>query len=212
MAKENNDFIEASQVIAIHIERYNRQIDRLLAVLNYSIDDVHNKLVDRREYYKARERKIKAYMDALQTLSQKEKLLQFHNTGFQIEIIEEKIVVNQYHSKYDLSKLNFDEQLRLYNLMKIAKRTAIEISSIKLSTKEDEQQQQVTDIEYDEVPNIEKIQKEELPAPSQTGGVTAADPTSRLRQELKKMAARNFKEAGAILTEDEEKFIENDSR
>src|SRR5437868_238000 len=115
MFKEQKEFTRANEVIAIHVERYNSQINRLLTVTDY-LKELSGS-VDRREFYRAKERKLKAYTDCINTLYQKERILQFHNTGFQVEIIEEKIEIHQSINPYDITHLSFEEQLELYQLI-----------------------------------------------------------------------------------------------
>ena len=206
LSKEHNEFVKAHEVIIIHLQRYNSQIKRLLEVCDYTEADLLSGHVSQNQFFKAREAKIRAYSDCINTIIQKEKLLQFHNSGFEIEVIHEKVEIRSTRSGYDISRLCLEEQVELYELMKKAKKSSNEIAAIQFNKVEEII---IEDAEYEvcEVPNITYMKQEQLPETPSAFSITSNDPTIRLRESLERLAAKRFKEAGASLTEDEKRLI-----
>jgi|GEM_PF-6127343 len=207
MSRRTEEFSRPLEVIPIHIERYNKQIQRLLAVSDHSKDDISRGSVSKKEYFRAREERIKSYNDCLNTMFQKERLLQFHNSGFQIEVVDETIQVNIKKSKYDFSNLSVEELSRMNHLLTKAKKNEFELIGI---TANQSQSNQVTDTvnldnHIEERANIEDIQHEDPPIEP----TIPLLPSQRLKVALDKLAATKFKEAGAKLDTEEEDLIGN---
>jgi hypothetical protein len=207
MKKEGNEFIKALQVVALHIERYSRQIDRLLAVQCCSDEGYESGKVGKTQYYRQRNRKIKAYSDCIDTLIQKERLLQFHNTGFKISISEEKTEINYTtQPKWDLSALSDEEQTEILELMlKAKKNQSIPLSITPYTGKQDETCEAAEIVE--ERPNIELIKQIEAPVIAEFS-LRRVDPVTKLHQIINKVAAKRFNEVGT-LTEEEENLLKN---
>lgn len=205
----NTNFSKAEEVIPIHVARYNNQVAKLLATRCIDISEVDGCIVTWKEYYMALEKKINAYMSAIQSLFQKETLLQYHKDDFIINInTEETILIKDVKPKIDLSKLTFDEQVELYELIKKSRQDENEIVGVIQPNKETlELIEEVKEIPA-EIPNIQFIKVEQQPALPYRSQVTAADPTVKLRETLARRAAQRFKEAGGTLTAEEEKLLE----
>jgi hypothetical protein len=130
-----------SEVVALHIQRYNKQIKKLLAVEELDQDMINSEEeggITYEAWMKSREKKIKAGYLAMETMFQKERLLQLHNKNFnfnfnQTETIKE---VKTVKAIPDLSKLTFDEQVELYELMMEAKEDENENISVKVINQE----------------------------------------------------------------------------
>jgi hypothetical protein len=209
MKKEANEFIKAVQVVALHIERYSRQIDRLLSVTTSSDEDYDNGKVSKTQFYRQRNKKIKAYNDAIDTLIQKERLLQFHSSGFKISISEEKTEIN-YHTqpKWDLSALSDEEQVEILELMlKAKKNQSIPLSITPYTGKQDESIEAAEVVE--ERPNIELIKQIEAPVIAEFS-LRPVDPVTKLHQIINKVAAQRFGEVGT-LSEEEKNLYRLDS-
>ncbi|MBZ5859444.1 hypothetical protein [Flavihumibacter profundi] len=209
MGKRADQFIQVVEVIPIHIHRYNSIIDRLLKMKDYSLDDLIRGRVDKSDYYKAKERRIRAYSDCISTMIQKEKILQYHNPGFQLEVINEKIEVKSSKPEYDLTKLTLDEQIEVLEFIKKTKQAEYNLLSVIQGNREDQVVTEDVAAEIVETANIEQIKQKELPAmPLQT--ITTFDPTAKLRESLKKIAALKLKEIGGKLDQEEEKYLSNE--
>lgn len=208
MPRNGNEFIKITEIIPIHIERYNRQIDRLLAITDYSKEELKLCFIDTREYYRAREQRIRAYSDCINTMIQKERVLQYHNSGFQLEVIDERIEIRQVKTPYDISKLSFDEQVGLLQLMKKAKRDQNFIAPIAIGNAQLEVKQLEEVQEVNEVTNIDLIKHE---APAENTELILPfkiDPVTRLKENLNRLAANRFKEVGGKLDMEEERLIQ----
>lgn len=183
-------------VEGLHLRRYNNSINRLLAVSEGDYEDPDE----------GRRAQITAFMQALDTLYQKEKLLQFHSKNFKIEINNEtNINVDNTPKKgpvIDISKLSFEEKVELYELMKAAR-------------KEDEAEymDDVIDVEAEVVTEEEKVIEEPNIAKIKTISrgidedkpktVTVDDPIAKLKASLRKQAVKEFEKANANLDKDE---------
>lgn len=115
-------------LIGLHLERYNREVERLI-----------NK--DFSAFGPLLERKIKsgAYMDVLDTLHQKEKLLQLHSKQTVIRFNQRNSInINEIESKFDLQELDFEEKRRLMELLLKSKTSdGDEVISVILNDKDD---------------------------------------------------------------------------
>lgn len=215
-----SQFSKAQEVIPLHIARYNRIIEKCLAVQDaddmYTEEEAEEMLIENpKQYWYLREKKVRAYSDAINTLIQKEELLQYHNKDFNIQInIEEETEINQIiRPSIDVSRLDFEEQLQLLELMKKAKKNDFDLLAI-TQGEQAKEEDKIIEAVVTSVPkaNVEDIKIEKLPEPPVKSIVTASDPTIRLRQSLALLAAQRFKEAGGQLTDDEEKLINKDGK
>lgn len=205
------------QVKMIHVRRYNRQINRLLATEELDFDkisvDKDGDLIGEYSYdewFASREKKKTNYWNAIAALQQKEKVLQFHNDGFEFEInTEENVNVVDKKPKYDVTKLTFEEQLELYELMKKAKKGENELLSVVESVKS--LSQEVQDAEAVVIPpaNIEQIAHEKLEVVVEKP-TFVIDPTARLKERMKQIAARTLQGIGGHLDDTEKRFLEDD--
>jgi hypothetical protein len=208
--KEQNEFIKVNEVIPMHIQRYNNQIYRLLEVEDYTEDDLLTGKITKRQYYTARERKIKAYSDCIATIIQKEKVLQFHNTGFEFEVVEEKIEIKETKTKFDPYLLTFDECLEMHKLIEEAKEQQNYLPPITVYDNVPETKLIDNDNMMAEVVNVELIKHEQPPVPNNIGSAKL-DPIQKLKDSINRLAAKKFKEAGGTLDEDEEKLIDTNT-
>lgn len=139
-------------LIGLHLERYNREVERLI-----------NK--DFSAFGPLLERKIKsgAYMDVLDTLHQKEKLLQLHSKQTVVRFNQRNSInINEIESKFDLQELDFEEKRRLVELLLKSKTSdGDEVVSVILN----ERDSNIIDIDSEEIiespetVNIAKIEK-----------------------------------------------------
>lgn len=204
---------KSTELTAIHVTRYNATIRRLLAV-----EELDQDLIDSEEeggityetWMKSREKKIKAYLQCIDTMIQKETLLQYHNKDFTLEVnIDETVEIRETKPKFDVGKLTFEEQLELYQMIKDAKKGENEIASITEVNRE--QKAEVIDIDHEvvEPANIEQIKQKEIEPEPYVSPVTAFDPTVLLRKRLKEVAAKQFQKKGAKLTDEEKEHLKN---
>jgi len=202
MKKERNEFVKAMQVIPLHIERYNRQIDRLLSVQMFSEEDYEFGKVKKQQYYRQRNKKIKAYSDAVDTMIQKERLLQFHTSGFNIKITEEKTEIHiEAKSKYNLDLLSHEEKVELLRLYEQAKKQQSSIPSVSYNN---QQQGETIDIPHEEVKepaNVTQIKQIEAPIITEFT-LKPVDPLKKLQENFNKLAAEKFREIGTVNDEE----------
>jgi hypothetical protein len=205
----SSQFNKAEEIIPIHVSRYNRIAKDLLATQDFDDLIEAGEDPDPDRYWALREKKERAYSDCINTIKQKEELLQFHNKDFVIEMnTEETVEVRDAKPEIDIGELSFEEQVELYEFFKKAKKTDMELAAIVQNTSS--VQQEVTeDVQHEVVEplNIDFIKQEVLPVVEQKAKITASDPTVRLRESLHKLAAQRFKDAGGTLTDEEEKLI-----
>lgn len=203
----SSQFSKAEEIIPIHLKRYNKNIKDALAIKEIPEDEVDGEVITWEDFYKARNRKIKAMIDALAALLQKEELLQFHNKDFVIEVnTEETIEVREKVKKLNIHKLPLDKQIQLLNLYKKMEKKDFELTDITGTMEVDQVVTEDVEAEVVELPNVHKIEQEKLPEPIKRSSITGADPTIKLRESLQKLAASRFKEAGGTLTDEEEKL------
>ena len=199
-------FVKVQEVIAIHLSRYDGQIQKLLQVKDYSKDEVISQKIDQKTFFRARERKIKAYNDCIATIGQKERNLQFHNAGFQLEIVEERIEIKA-KSKYNVHLLSHEQLVKLYYLILKAKESQELIPSISHN------QQKIVDKvllpidQINEGTNIDFIKQEAIPNDLAVKVEQKSDPTRKLKESVERLAVQKFKEAGATLTEEESQLL-----
>lgn len=173
-------------VVSLHIARYNEDIDKQI---NVDISEMNK--------YRGKEVKNYAYLQALELLYQKEKVLGLHNKSVQIKINNvNNVKVSVRKKKYNFENLSLKEMIELNNLIEKSKKNE-EVGSIILRPKEEK----VEDIEFEEVKeivevvNIQQVQPtiippELLPAPEPK---MFSDVQNRLKEALLKEAEEAFK-------------------
>lgn len=205
----NLQFSTAEEIIPIHLFRYNSTINQLIKTKEIDESEVDGEIVTWDDFWKARNNKIRAYSDCINTLIQKEELLKFHNREFQIEInAKEKISLNLKPNKYDFSILPLNEQVDLLKLVVKTKETLYNapISIIQTNSEVNSQQSTPTPSNKEGGLNIDLIRQETVTEVFQTS--INRNPTARLQEALMRIAAIKFKDAGATLDESEEKMID----
>lgn len=204
---------KAEQIIPLHRVRYDKMIEKGFAVQD--ADDLPEEecatmlIEEPKKYWMLRERKIRAFNDSINVMIQKEELLQYHSKDFNIQInTEEEVIIKEVKPKYDLDLLSFEEQLELYQFFTRAKKNENDLLAI-IQGEQAKEAEKVMEAEVVsvEVVNVDQIKQEQLPVPPVKSSITSIDPTIKLRESLQKIAAKQFKEAGGKLTEEEEKLI-----
>lgn len=200
-------FMKAEEIIPIHIFRYNRMINLLINTKDIEESEVDGEVITWDDFWKARNTKIRAYLDCIQTLTQKEELLQFHNKEFTVEWnLEETVEIKEKVSRPDFSKLSFDEKVELLELMKKAKLDENNLPAV-IQTNE-ETKTDTVDVNHevtDEV-NITSIKHENVQEAFKASVQT--DPKARLQEAIMKIAAKKLSQAGANLDENERRLIQ----
>lgn len=209
LSKSSLQFLRAEEIIPIHLFRYNQLINKLIDVKEIKESEVDEKEITWDDFWKARNTKIRAYLDCVQTLTQKEELLQFHRKELKVEWnVEEKVLINQ-TEKYDFGKLSLDEKIEMLELIKLTKTKEFVPVGV-LQTNTVSLTPEVTESpSVDEKPNIELIKHETVNEEFKASINT--NPMARLKEILIRIAAMNLKEAGANLDEVENKLIQNRS-
>lgn len=208
-----SQFNKANEIIPIHVARYDAMIKKLMAVeeLEMTPEDWANDSLEgmakRFAYWESVKKKKKAYMDAVDTMVQKETLLQFHSSDFVIDInseetVEERVV----KPKFDVNKLTFEEQVELMNLFKKCRKDDEVVEGI-VDTRASTIETSDLSSQDTEQLNVELIGHEELYTLNESKS-PIKDPTSKLREAAQKAALRKIKEAGGNLTDEEQKLIE----
>lgn len=206
-----DQFSKQQEMIPLHVERYNRQTARLAETKDGDdLPEEERDELDSEKYYKLRERKVRAYTGVLDTMLQKEQLLQYHREDFEINInTEEEIEIKQEetYSLPNVKNLSFDEKVELYSLIKKARLSEFELSGV-ITVQQETTQEVTEDVQHEvvEPANVEKITTIKLPVPPERSKVTVQDPTFALREALKRKAAMKFDKVGN-LTEDEKKYL-----
>lgn len=210
---------EKSHIVALHVERYNRDIERIISMPNI-FEKIHRKELgmddedddqygfeetmtnyDPETLAKLRQSLISSYYTALSTMFNKEKVLQMHTKGFQVLIVN-KLTVDialEGEVNYDISKLSDEEKKDMLQLMLKARKTDFELGSVILRDRSNEQE--TIDVEHevveDEV-NISKIKHEEKTiAESGKNGNALFEINKKLAETLAKKAEAAFKKAGS---------------
>jgi transcriptional regulator with PAS, ATPase and Fis domain len=105
----------------------------------------------------------------------------------------------------DVSKLSLDEQVALFNLIKKAKG----IEEIAGVTEVNNKSEKIEDIQHEEIKGADIKQIEQTPPQPEPyiSPVNHFDPTIKLRETLKQVAANKLKNIGANLDDEEKKFL-----
>lgn len=149
LIKQDYD-IQRAEVISVHTQRYDKEIQDLLNFVapSYIWED-----------YKREEAKNIAYMNCLSVLHQKEELLGMHRKAFRLIINnEETTVIRNTKPNIDLSRLTLEEKIELNQLMEKSRRTEDEIGGVILRS---EQARVIEDVEHEVVEerlNIDRME------------------------------------------------------
>lgn len=198
-------FISAEEIIPIHLFRYNQLINQLINVKEIKESEVDGSDITWDHFWEARNNKIRAYLDCIQTLIQKEELLQFHRKELKVEWnIEENILINQ-TEQYDFEKLSLDESVELLELIKLTKINEIVPVGVIQTNTASLAPNATESLIAQEKPNIELIKHETVTKVFETS--INKNPTTRLQETLKRIAAEKMKEAGANLDDGEKQLI-----
>ena len=188
------------QLIGLHLGRYNRKIKELF-----------NK--DFSSYDLAIQRKIKSavFLDLLETLHQKEKLLQLHSKQTIVRFNQRNSInINEIASKFNLEQLDHEEKVRLLELLlKTKLKDGEDTVSVILNKKETS----ITDILFEEIGetptnvNLSKVEQiinieEQVIEKKYT---SLEDIKRKLSQALEKVAREELIKAGS-------KTVRNESR
>jgi hypothetical protein len=194
-------------VRSIHLMRYDRLINDLMAVEELDPSEI-GKTITQEEWAASREKKKAACLNAITAIQQKERVLQLHNDGFELEVnTDEQVEVVEKKEEYDVTKLTFDEQKELLEIMQKARTDNNPIASVVESSKEIIQVAEVVH-GTDALANIDQIKHETLPV-TLTDVVPVADPLSKLKDRMRMIAAKEMQRIGANLDDDEKLLIDS---
>lgn len=145
------------KVEKLHIARYNEMIVDLMNK-KYPIKEEKPWIADALEG--------KDLLDVLQAMKQKEILLGMHRKAFKVTINnqtnyflenEQKKAIKK--EKIDISKLTFEEQVELLDLIKLSSKTDNEVHGVMLKEKIEEVEYEEVEQPKEESKNIEKIEQ-----------------------------------------------------
>jgi hypothetical protein len=205
---------KAADIKLLHLKRYDRTITRLLSTTELSAD-----LIDQppgkggityERWLASRNKKIKAYNDCIDTMQQKENLMQLFTNTLTIDENQDitfKMAESKPEPKFNISRLSFKESLELSEIFKKAKVGENEPLGVREVNREENFTQAVV-TEAEVLPaNIEQIQQVQLPA-LLIDNVTT-DPLLKLKARIKIMAAQKILEAGGHLDEEEKRLLDD---
>lgn len=190
---------KSSNIVSLHLKRYDKEINTLLK-RNY--DRLPLKI-----RYKV---KGAAFLNALETLHQKEKLLNLHNKQTLIRFNQRNNIneTPEKPNRFDLTQLTLEERIDLLNLISKASPKNNINSGVILREKVIESEETV-DIQHEEVINITQIQQENVMGvdvfPEQKAH-TVDELTKKLQDTLKKKAEEALIKAGSKTVEHERKL------
>lgn len=192
---------QTEHIISLHTKRYDKQINSLL-------NKDYNQLALKIRF------KVKstAYFDALDTLYQKEKLLNLHSKQTIIRFNQRNNInvntVPEKKEKYDLSKLSFEEKVDFMKLVeKASPRNNVNTGVILRERKIEEEE--IIEIEHEDVTNIDLIEKENIIGKDvfvETPPRTMFDLQEKLRMTLQKVAQQELEKAGSKTVTNERKL------
>lgn len=151
--------INKTELVSLHIKRYDREIQRLLSIETPKEADFETP----KGYWRAFNQKVIGMSDCLDALQQKERLLGIHTKSFRLVInSEEETVLKDRAPEIDISLLSLDEKIELNDLIEKTRRTEDEISGVIL--RQDIRTTVTEDIEHEvveEKSNIDRIENRE---------------------------------------------------
>lgn len=194
---------DKNEVIAIHVQRYNKDIVNLL--------DCESEIdaSDMPDFMK-KNKKITSYYQALSSMFQKEKVLQMHSKSFQI-FISNKVnyQVVEEAPTYDLSALTMEQKTDFLRLILKSKKNDIEMGSVILRT--EAKQEETIDVQHEEVKEEANITKIKKVVPKQIDppqvGTALLDAKNALKRALEKAAIKEFKKAGSTTVQQDAKEL-----
>jgi hypothetical protein len=209
----SNQFVKDYEVVAIHLKRYNLLIKELKATVELPYPTEEQLINDPYAYEKwaaSRNKKIKAFIDTLATMRQKQDLLKLHDGIFVDWNTEQEILIKQMEEKpkINIGKLSFQDQVELYQLVKKSRDDDFDLIGViqgNTANKAD-----VIDVVAEVVQgraNIEDIEQLPIPVEPYISPVSHFDPTVKLRETLRKLAAKKIEEAGGKLTDEEKQIL-----
>lgn len=205
-------FNTGKDIRLLHLKRYNKEINRLLNVSELDESDI-GKTITYKQFLSSRNRKIKAFDKALDSMNQLETLLGLSSITNTVDVNSEVTInVNEVNSKkYDFSKLTLEEKVELLELMQKAKLGRSEPGGV-LETNI-EQENIIEDIDSEIVPaNVELI-KQVAPTPSpeyKSQEKTSVDVLQKLKERLSVAVAKRFEAIGGNLDQKEKNIIANE--
>ena len=212
MEATSMQFASREEITPLHIHRYNTAIKRSLETKDINEDEVDGKNVTWEQFFAARNRKVEAFNNCIQSMIQKETLLQFHNPNFVIDInIEHSVKFLEKRKKegeFNVELLTFDELKRMYEYYKKVRLGEDEVLGIIQANTDT--QTKIEDIGHEEIEeaNIKAIKLIELPVPVRPNQPATNCSNQILREKLQMIeAAKAFKKAGMTLTDEEEELI-----
>ncbi len=197
-------FDSADEIVTIHLYRYNREINKLRKTKEIDQKRVDGKLITWKMFYTARNNKIKAFNDLINTLIQKEELLSFHQREFFVDI-NETVVIKTTPASVIVENLKFEEQLELLKLMKKMK-DENELIGIRQNSTENNKTEVDDSKQLAEKPNIEDI-KHKIQPTQVINKPDYRNPTAMINETVMRVAAKRIREAGGTLDIDEQKLI-----
>lgn len=204
------------EVQAIHVDRYNKQINELLSVTELpspfgeekSDEDGNGEFDDDlgdegeggfedavKAFFESRKKKIKAYNDALDTMERKETCLQMHSKSFTYVINEEfDVTVNNSEPKapvFNPEKLTLEE---LVELLGYIQESRIDTNNVQSVTEMIREENVTEDVEAVVVAtaNIEAIKHEPIIIKERRETVPISDPAAKLKEALRKMTEKKL--------------------
>jgi len=140
-------------VVSLHLARYNEEINKRM---NVDVSEFNK--------FRAKEVKNYSYLQALEALYQKEKVLGLHTKALQIKINNKNNVKVKVRTKhYKMQNLSLSEMIEMNSLIEKCKKSEDQISEIIL--REKPVVQETEDIEYTEIinDNVKQIAVKKVP-------------------------------------------------
>lgn len=198
---QTDHFTNSQNILILHTKRYQKDINRLLNFPSYP----ENKNPSAKQILATKERKIKAYLRCIDTMGQLEALLNLTTSdGLSLEInneVQVKIQKPEEPSPYDLSRLSFEERVELNHIFDRAKVGTYENRAITPANNitDDQEVKLIANAGADL-----QLVKQHTPEPEVAHQeANSLDPTSRLRESLRKLQAKKIREIGGHLDEQE---------
>jgi hypothetical protein len=172
-------------VVSLHLARYNEEINKRM---NVDVSEFNK--------FRAKEVKNYSYLQALEALYQKEKVLGLHTKALQIKINNKNNVkVKVYKKRYKMENLTLSELIEMNSLVEKCKKSEDQISEIIL--REKPVVQETEDIEYTEIinDNVKQIAEKVVPfhLRTDTPNKNLLDVEEKMMETFRKNAEEEFK-------------------
>lgn len=196
------------EIWSLHLSRYYNEVNRLLQVEELPASSI-NKTISYRQWQASKNKKVKAYCDAVSTISQLQVLLQLVSTTTVVDI-NEKISITEHNmqAKWDCTKLILDEKRELYELIKKSKINMSEVRSISQSTSYVQANEILVEEVVQSPVNINQIMHEQSTPVHQPNISNNSDPIFKLKEGLRKAAAKHFQQIGSNLDQHEKSLLQ----